>query len=331
MGSPPTLCMIGAGGHASRNVYPCFAKAGLRVVANCDLDLDRARAVGATAGIARSYADHRAMLTQERPDGVLICVSSDAHADLAIEAMAMGFHVYTEKPPAADLARARAVLATQQQTGRICMTGFKKRYAPAYRKLREVIADQRFGQPALLSIVRTSGHFRGGPDPRADYLLESGIHVVDLVHFLYGPVVGVNAVRRETGTYAATLRCASGAVCTLSLTDRMSYQRGWELVTAIGDGGVCASVDNSVEMIAFHHGTPFAAHKPEFVAGSSDGHVEMGFVGELQAFATAIAEGHEPSSSIASSVHTMELIAAIKQAANAADAVHLDRALGATA
>ncbi len=49
-----------------------------------------------------------------------------------------------------------------------------------------------------------------------------------------------------------------------------------------GNGGVWVQVDNSVEMIAFHLDQPIAAHKPEFVAGTSHSSVEQGFSGELQ-------------------------------------------------
>ena len=72
------------------------------------------------------------MLEREKPDGVVVCVHADFHARVAIEAMEAGFHVYTEKPPALDLAQCREVLATQRRTGRVCMCAFKKRFAPAY-------------------------------------------------------------------------------------------------------------------------------------------------------------------------------------------------------
>ncbi len=49
-------------------------------------------------------------------------------------------------------------------------------------------------------------------------------------------------------------------------------------------------------MLAFNKDIPFAAHKPEFVAGNSDSLVEMGFVGELQAFVDAVASGTTPES-----------------------------------
>lgn len=309
------LCMIGAGRHASRMIYPCFPLLrDVEVVANCDLDEGRAREVGRKFGIARTYGDYHAMLEQERPDGVIICVAADFHARTAIELMDAGYHVYTEKPPALDLSQCRRMLDAQRRTGKVCMTAFKKRFAPAYVKARSVIRSEAFGPPALLTITRTSGHAPPGADSINTYLRENSIHVVDLAAYLFGPVARVAAASMPVATAALTLQFASGAVGTLAVTDRMSYARGWEVVTAVGSAGTCITVDNSVEMEAFHFDQPIAAHKPEFVAGGSVSAVEQGFSGELQAFVDAVRGGTEPEAAITDAVHAMAILQAAREA-----------------
>ena len=305
------LCMIGAGRHASRNIYPCFSflkKAA--VVANADLDGERARQRAKAFGIPTSYTDYREMLREEKPDGVLVCVGPDFHARCAIELMELGFHVYTEKPPAPNLALCQQVLETQQRTGRICMTGFKKRFAPAYVKARALLGDETYGEPSLLSILRTSSPYRTADH----YLLDSAIHVVDLATFLFGTVRTVHANKGPSATFSVTFDFTGSAVGTLALTDRLPAERGWEQVTLITTEGLCVQVDNSVEMLAFHNDKPVAAHKPNFVAGGSHSSVEMGFVNELQAFVDAINSGTIPDSSIVHGTHTMAIIEAINRA-----------------
>ena len=154
-------------------------------------------------------------------------------------------------------------------------------------------------------------------------MLDSGIHVVDLAQWMFGRVARVAAFRSGASSYAITLEFAGGAVGTLALTDRMSYARGWEEVTAVGSKGVCIQIDNSVEMIAFEKDVPFAAHKPDFVAGSSRSSVETGFVGELQAFVDAIVENKPVPSAIDSAVHTMEILEAISQSLVARQSVEI--------
>lgn len=313
---PVRLCVIGAGKHAARNIYPCLPQLkNAGVTANADLVLEKARLLADRHGIPSSHSDYRAMLDREKPDGVVICVGPDFHAQAALELLPLGFHIYTEKPPAGDASQARAVLEMQRRTGKICMTGFKKRFAPAYLKTKAIVTDARFGDPAALHILRTSGNYRNAGDPRSNYLLDSGIHVLDLAHWLYGPVRTVSAFKKPPANYAISLEFRSGSVGTLTLTDRMSYERGWEEVTVIGSGGICIQVDNSVEMVAFEKDTPFSAHKPDFVAGNSNSSVEMGFQGELQAFVDAIAGKAAPASGIESAYHTMQIIAAVEKSA----------------
>lgn len=308
------LCMIGAGGHATRNIYPCFhLLRGARVVANCDLDQARAAENARKYGVANTYTDYRAMLEAERPDGVIICVGADFHARVAMEVMEAGYHAYTEKPPALTLEQARQMLETQERTGKICMAALKKRFSPAYVKAKAVIEGEHFGAKNLLTITRTSGKWRGTEDPVNAYLRENSIHVVDLATYLFGPIDRVSATSRPHATAALTLEFASGGIGTLAVTDRMSYQRGWEIVTAIGADGVCIQVDNSVEMIAYKFDQPIAAHKPEFVAGNSQSAVEQGFSGELQGFVDAIRSGTLPDANAADSLHVMEVLEAVRK------------------
>lgn len=313
MSRPVRLCVIGAGRHASKHIYPCFPHLKeARITANADLDSLRSCDLAGKFGVPSSYTDYREMLREEKPDGVLVCVGPDFHARAAMELMEMGYHVYTEKPPAVDADQAALVLAVKQRTGRICMTGFKKRFTPAYMKTREIVSGEDFGEPCLLSILRTSGPYGNTGDPRAQYLLDSAIHAIDLATYLFGPVARVFAWQKSPANYGISVEFTGGAVGTLSFTDRMSYARGWEQVTCIGSSGICVQIDNSVEMIAFHKDQPVAAHKPEFVAGNSDSLVETGFVGELQAFVDAIASDTTPESSIECAVHTMKIVDAIR-------------------
>jgi len=307
--------MIGAGRHASRLIYSCFPLLpGAQVVANCDLDEERAIHIARLYGIERSYTDYRLMLEQEKPDGVMICVGADFHARTAVELLDADYHVYTEKAPALDLEQCRAMLHAQRRSGKVCMTAFKKRFAPAYVKAKAVIEREDFGQPALLTITRTSGHWREGEDSVNTYLRENSIHVVDLAAYLFGPVKRVAATARPIATAVLTLEYANGGIGTVAVTDRMSYARGWEVVTAVGSGGICLQVDNSVEMNAFKFDQPIAAHKPEFVAGTSLSAVEQGFVGELQAFVDAIRSGTQPDAHIAHATHAMAILHAVRQA-----------------
>jgi predicted dehydrogenase len=310
------LCMIGAGGHASWNVAPhLHIVHGARVVANCDLNLARARRVAERFGIERSYSDYTEMVEREEPEGVIVCVGPEFHWRAAIDLMERGCHVYTEKPNATSLEESRRVLAAQRRTGKVCMVGYKKRYAPAYVKAKALIDSGEFGPPSLLTVLRTKGYRRDADDPREEYLLPWGCHAVDIVPYLFGRVAELHAYRTpgSTHSYAVGFRFANGSVGTMCISNRAGHI--WEEVTAIGGGMVTVRVTNSVFMEAHRSDQPFAAHLPEFCSGAHSGAIEQGFVPELQAFVDAIRNGGEPPSSIAEATHSMAVYDAIQRSA----------------
>ncbi len=303
------LCMIGAGNHSSANIYPYLHFLdNARVVANADLDIGKAKRIASLFGIPRSYKDYRDMLEKEQPDGVIICVNAAFHATGAIDVMERGFNVYTEKPPAQSLEMARKVVVTKRKTGKICMTGYKKRYAPAYVKAKSIIDSEDFGDPVLINTLRT----KGPGDPT--YLLRWGCHAFDLMPYLFGRVDLVGVFRTAGSTYAYSINMSfrNGAVGNLSVSDR---PRGvWEEVTACGSNGVTVRTQNSIFMQAYKGNQPFAQHYPNFTQGGH-GHVEQGFVGELQEFVKAIRGNCEPKSTIEESVQSIAIYEAVKRSA----------------
>lgn len=75
-----------------------------------------------------------------RPDLVVIATYADSHADLAIQAMEAGAHVFVEKPLAATVADAVRVADTARRTGRKLVIGYILRHHPSWQRL---IAEAR--------------------------------------------------------------------------------------------------------------------------------------------------------------------------------------------
>lgn len=311
------LCMIGAGQHAGWNIYTHFPMLkGGRVIANSDLDLGRAKHHAARVGITSSYADYQEMLAKEKPDGVIVCINSVMHAKLAPELLDAGFHVYTEKPSCNTLAECVAMRDAARRNKKICMTAYKKRFAPAYNKAREIIAGDAFGQPVLLNLLRTRGPFKPSANPHDAYMLQWGCHAIDLLTYLFGNVKRLSAITTgaEPQAYAIHLTYANGAVGTFTVSERVGG-RNIEDIVAIGSNGVVVRCTDSIEMIATKNQQPFAAYKNDFVNGAANGGIEQGFVGELQAFVDAIKTGTMPDANIESGTHTMAVYEAIQKSA----------------
>ncbi|MBI2300305.1 MAG: Gfo/Idh/MocA family oxidoreductase, partial [Armatimonadetes bacterium] len=206
----PRLAVIGCGALASRRIYPYLGAAGARLVGACDLDLARAERNAALFG-GRAYADWEAMLGEQRPDAVIVCIGPEQHAELAPRILRLGYPVYTEKPPAATSRDALAVARAAKETGLLCVTAFKKRYARCYERARQLLDEHPPEDRLALSIDYAGGAYRED-SPRGTFLLDFCIHVLDLSRYLFGEVSEVAAFAAGRAAYAVSLRFACGAV-----------------------------------------------------------------------------------------------------------------------
>ncbi|HVX43230.1 MAG TPA: Gfo/Idh/MocA family oxidoreductase [Mycobacteriales bacterium] len=320
------LGIVGAGSLSSAKIYPCLHRLPVQLAAVCDLDRERAERNARKFGGQAVFTDHRAMLAEAELDAVIVCVGPEAHAELSIEIIRHGLPVYTEKPPAVSAQDARRVRDASEQYGRICMTGFKKRFAPAYRKARAAVLVAGFGDPELLSIDYCCGPgYRNDPAaPRSRFLLDFAIHIIDLSRYLFGEVAEVAARERNLSTYAVSLRFANGALGVLALSSHRDWAVPTEKVELTGGPGQFISIDNSVEMVRYDGARIADHHRPSFSTARGDSLAETGFAIELQEFVDAVRSGTEPESAIRSSYETMRLHDAIVVAARTGRSVELD-------
>ncbi len=317
--------IIGAGVLASSRLSPCLHTLPVTLAAVCDLDREKAERNAAKFSGRAVYTDYTEMLARENLDAVMICVGPDWHSRLAVAVMKAGLPVYTEKPPAISSADAREMLTVSRQRGVACMTGFKKRFAPAYRKAKEATASAAFGTPSLLSIDYACGPtYTNEPgDFRKEFLLDFTVHILDISRYLAGEVAEVYAATRDRLTYAVHLCFTNGALGVLALTANRDWGVSTEKVELTGGPGQFLNVDNSVSYVRYSGSEIAEWHNPSFSTAGASSLVETGFQGELAEFVAAVREGREPESSIASSYETMRLYEAIRDSAASGTSVTL--------
>jgi myo-inositol 2-dehydrogenase / D-chiro-inositol 1-dehydrogenase len=122
--------------------------AGARVVAVCDADADRARAV---AGDGKSFTDPLALIRDDGVQAVIIASPDATHADLALACIAAGKPVLCEKPLAATAAEALRVVHAEVRLGkRLIQVGYMRRFDPAYAEMRLARQSGAIGAAVLL-------------------------------------------------------------------------------------------------------------------------------------------------------------------------------------
>lgn len=159
-----------------------------------DLQEGAARDLAATFG-GRVCAD-LAELLAEQPDVVVVATSHDRLADLAEEALEGGAHVLVEKPAATGVAQVERLAAASKRTGRLVKVGFNHRFHPGIARAAAEVHSGRHGD--LLHVRARYGHggrpgydreWRARPElSGGGELVDQGMHLLDLVHWLAGPL-----------------------------------------------------------------------------------------------------------------------------------------------
>ncbi len=129
--NPIKLCFIGAGFHASTNIYPSAIEAGAVIQGIATRSLERSQAALLRFGsMGQAYDDVQLMLEHEDCDGVVVVAQPEDQVALALACIRAGKNFYVDKPLGWNAAEAKMVSDAADEAGVLLMVGFMKRYAP---------------------------------------------------------------------------------------------------------------------------------------------------------------------------------------------------------
>ncbi|MEO5735077.1 MAG: Gfo/Idh/MocA family oxidoreductase [Rubrivivax sp.] len=308
------VALAGAGAFGTKHLDAIRLIDGVDVVSLVGREIDKTRAVAASYGIDHVTTDLADSLQRDEVDAVILCTPTQLHAEQAIACLQAGKHVQVEIPLADSLADAQAVVAAQQQAGRVAMCGHTRRFNPSHQWVRQRIVAGEFAIQQLdvqtYFFRRSNINAKGEPRSWTDHLLwHHAAHTVDLFAYQCGsPVVKANVlqgpVHPELGIamdMSIQLQAASGALCTLSLSFNNEGPLG-SFFRYIGTTGTyLARYDD------LFHG------KEQAIDVST---VDVSINGiELQdrEFFAAIRDGREPNASVAQVLPCYEVLDALEQ------------------
>jgi predicted dehydrogenase len=200
-----------------------------KIVAVCDPVAERAAAMAQQFDATACDEDELLDLV----DAVFITCWTSEHERLVNKAAERGLAIFCEKPLAFDAASAARMAKTVTDAGVINQVGLVLRTSPAFRVVKQLIADERAGKTLAIvfrddQFIPNRGHY--GSTWRMDKalagrgtLLEHSIHDVDILQWMLGPVAAVSGATREHHGFdriddltVARLEFDSGAIVSLT-------------------------------------------------------------------------------------------------------------------
>lgn len=264
-------------------------------------------------GIPGRYTDYRALLENEKLDVVVVCVPNAFHAEVTLASLRAGCHVLCEKPPAVSAAQAEEMAAVAAQRGLRLMYGLHMRFMGETETARAYLESGRLGDvyhgtvqlwrrrgiPGLGSWFTTKAVSGGGA------LIDVGVHILDLTHYLMGQPKPVAAsavtharfgVNPETYNYlsmwgtpvpggpfdvddlaAALIRFENGASLVIQVSWAANTSEGSEIRVMGDKGGVEINPGSHVRILTEDNGfisdiapqyrkpDPYAAEHAHFI------------------------------------------------------------------
>jgi 1,5-anhydro-D-fructose reductase (1,5-anhydro-D-mannitol-forming) len=318
--------IVGYGWVARDYMEPGIRAAGHRLVAVCDPD-PASRAAAERAG-ARGHADLAGLIAEPDVEAVYVATPNHLHRGAVETLAAAGKAVLCEKPMAATLADAEAMVRAVGSRNIFYGTAFDQRHHPAHRAIRALVEAGRLGTVTAVRIVYACWLGRdwseaGQPNWRIDAaqagggaLMDLAPHGLDLVDFLVGePVTDLAALTQTRAQdYAvddgALLigRTASGALASLHVAYNCPDALPRRRLEVVGTKGMLVA-ENTMGQTAggsltFIDGVSGRPDPLAFDAESSP------FAEQVRAFGSALHRPEERTAwSAARDLHTMRLVA----------------------
>ncbi len=213
-------------------------------------------------GIEKIYADYKEMLADKEIDAVLICSSTDTHADIAIDAANAGKHIFCEKPVDLTPEKVQAVIEAVKKAGVKLQVGFNRRFDHNFAHVKSMVDSGKVGDVHIVKITS-----RDPAPPPAKYSAVSGgmfldmtIHDFDMARFLADSEVTeiyANAaclVDPEIGkagdidTAIITLKFENGALGVIDNSRRAAYGYDQRIEVFGNKGAAVASNDTATNV-----------------------------------------------------------------------------------
>ena len=290
-----SIGLIGGGNFAKGVILPNLNNIqNVTMRAICTATGISAKSLADKYGFAYCTSDYSEVLADDSIDCIIVATRHNLHAQLVIEVLKSGKHVFVEKPLALSIEELKAVLEALNESQGKVMVGFNRRFSPFTKSVKDFFSSRTL--PLAVNYRINAGfipkdNWVHDPKEGGGRIIGEVCHFVDLIQYLVGSeptkvyaetITSNNAEQVDADNVNITLKFHDGSLGSISYLANGDKSFPKERVEVFGGGLICVIDD-------FHSAMMVRNGKKKRLKSKQD----KGHKAELEAFVQAVKSGGE--------------------------------------
>ncbi|MBN2451560.1 MAG: Gfo/Idh/MocA family oxidoreductase [Lentisphaeria bacterium] len=323
--------IIGCGRVSPFHGLPAASQETVETLCCCDIRRECAEEKARLFGCEGVYTDYREMIRGENLNVVHLCLPHYLHAPVAMDAMAMGCHVLTEKPMSIGLQDARDMIDCASRHNVHLGVIFQNRYNAGSNLIKSALQHGSLGRiraaKATLTWFRANEYYTGSDwkgtwdKEGGGVIIDQAIHTLDLLRWFVGDdlaFVEAHIANREHDAIEVedvadgVLGFRGGVRASFWVMNYYSHDAEVEIEISCENG--FARMVSEEARVVFHDGREFLARpNPEdsFDYGGGPSYWGASHVKQIDQFYEALSADEAPEIDGTEALKTQAMICAI--------------------
>jgi predicted dehydrogenase len=312
------VAMIGAGAMARRHLDVLQSLPDIEISAVSSRGGQRLEKLATDYHIQHQFRDNAKMLTDVKPDAVIVAVSAANIQKVALSCIEQGVPALIEKPPGLTRGETEILVQASKRVNAQFMVGLNRRFYGVTQNAKEVIEESGGLVSILVQYSEDLAAVRAmnvhPPEVLEHWMAADAMHCIDLLRFFGGEVKTVHALssawKEKSGdSFGALIRFENGAighfVANLTSPDR------WK--------AILYGFDLRIDLFPLEEGklNRRAKEASELPKGEMDAKFKPGFHGQDSYFVDRVRRQlpvQRPGADLDDALGTMRLVEAISEA-----------------
>jgi predicted dehydrogenase len=198
----PAVAFVGSGNYATGVLIPAFKDAGAKLATVASSAGVSGVHAGKKYGFDETTTDTASLFSDPKLDALVIATRHNSHAQLVLQALAAGKHVFVEKPICLSLDELAEIEAASRTP--IVMVGFNRRFAPHVQKVKALLAGVQGPKSFVVTVnagAIPADHWAQDGEVGGGRIIGEACHFIDLLRFLCGTrITSQHVMRMDTLT-----------------------------------------------------------------------------------------------------------------------------------